>query len=159
MTKHNMTPQPMTTPGGKLAEGDIIHFRTDVVAWGDVRKRGASVTLTAEMIARTLRRDGSSWLDEVDDPEGRIGRGEWPAGLPTWTYGDAEWEASRESARRRAWSVSDPQERAAARAEVERVYGPAPTTSQSVDIREHYTERQAREQAERRARGAVDRRY
>ncbi|MFT4282018.1 hypothetical protein [Microbacterium sp.] len=157
MTTENTTPKRVTTPGGKLTPGDVIHFRKAVTAFGDVRVRGASLKLTADMIERSVSADGTSWLDRVDDPDGRIGRGEWPATEPRWVYGDPEWQAERESARRRAWAVSDPEERAAARAEVQRVYGDGPTTSQSVDIAEHYTERQAREQAERRARGLVDR--
>lgn len=120
------------TPGGKLREGDWVHFTRTISAWGDLWLRGSSVQLSADHIARTIDTTGRSWLDEIDTEGARIGRGEWPAGEPTWVFGDPDWAEQREAARRRAWAILDPAERAAAREAVEREYGPAPSTSNTI---------------------------
>lgn len=159
MTTEPTTPQRVTTPGGMLAEGDVIHFREPVMCFGEVRPRGSSLTLTAAMIERTVSGDGTSWLDRVDEPGGRIGRGPFPKDAPTWTYGDADWEAQREAARRRAWRVDDPEERAAALAAVERDYGPPAPTSTVLNSSRTSPEIRAAEAQERaRREGGVQQR-
>ena len=44
-------------------------------------------------------------------------------------YGTPDWEEARETARKAAWRIENPQERALARAAVERRFGAAPLTS------------------------------
>ena len=139
-----------TTPEGKLSAGDWISFRQAVTAWGHVWPRGSSVQLTPDHIARTINRDGASWLDAVDTEGARIGRGQWPATEPRWTFGDPDWQEQREAARKRAWAILDPTERAAAREAVEREYGPAPSTSSTLSA--PTSSPQERAAAEQRAR-------
>lgn len=125
-------PEPLeTTPDGKLRAGDQIHFLRAASAWGQVYPRGATVTLSAEMIAATVDRTGRSWLDQVDDDDPRIARGPWPEGEPPWTYGSSEWQMARERASRAAWAHPDPATRAQAFAEIEQLYGPAQATSRT----------------------------
>lgn len=120
------------TPERKLQAGDEIHFLRAVLAWGEAFHRGASLVLTSDHIARTIDREGRSWLDAVDTDGARIGRGPWPAGEPTWVHGDPDWAEQREAARRRAWSIIDPTDRAAARQAVEAEYGPSAPTSRTL---------------------------
>lgn len=148
-----------------------FHFLTTGLIWrtkvpsgfggvSEISTRGQTVTLTRDML------DANPWIARYlgdDDAqiekwgEVRIRPGAFPDDASPYVHGAPDWEEAREAARRRAWAIADPEERAAARAEVERRYGPAPTTSRTTEIREHYTVRQAREQAERRARGGADR--
>lgn len=114
----------MTTPEGKLREGDTIHFTEAVSAWGYVRARGASVVLTAEMIAATINARGTSWLDAVDTEGARIARGAWPAGAPTWRWGDRDWEEHRDRAKKALAGEHDPEKHARMIAEFRAVYGP-----------------------------------
>ncbi|KZE91779.1 hypothetical protein [Microbacterium sp. TNHR37B] len=168
-----MTAETDTTPTANpyARPAEQFHFLTTGMMWrakpaalfgsgSEISQRGQTVTITAEML------DASPWISRyLGDPEAqiekwgevRIAPGPFPADASPYVHGAPDWEEAREVARRRAWAITDPEERAAARAEVERRYGPAPTTSSSNEIREHHTERRAREQAERRARGIADR--
>lgn len=138
------------TPLGKLQTGDVVHFTTALPFGGDIRPRGTSITLTPQLIEGTIDRLGNSWLDEVDEPGSRIGRGPWPTDEPRWVYGSPDWSEEREAARRRAWAVIDPEERAAARAEVERVYGPAEATSRTLSAPKSSPQERAAEEQRRR---------
>lgn len=139
-----------TTPEGKLHEGDAIHFLRAVTGWGDIRQRGYERRLSAADIAATINREGASWLDEIDTDGARIGRGSWPAGEPTWTYGSPDWQEQREAARKRAWAVMDPDERAAARKAVELEYGPAAPTSNTLSAPTSSPEQRAADEQRRR---------
>lgn len=105
--------------------------------------------LTADHIRRSIGTTGRSWLDTVDDPGSRVQRGQWPASEPRWTFGDPQWAEEREEARKRAWSLQDPEERAAARAAVEAEYGPAPSTSKALNSAPDPSARVAAEQRTR----------
>jgi len=151
-----MTTKPVvTTPLGKLTEGDQIHFKTSTTAWGYVRGRGETLTLTAEQIENSVDQLGRSWLDSVDDPEARIDRGPWPDGEPRWSYGDPMWEEQRESARRVAWSHVDPKVRAQALREVDLIFGPPPATSWTTNAAEDPSIGLAEEQEQRRRQAGV----
>jgi len=110
---------------------------------GAILDRGQSITLTDEILAANRDRLGASLFDYVDDPEGqierwglvRVRRGPWPEDEPRWVYGSAEWEVAREDARKAAWGIEDPQERADALASVSRRFGPAATTSRTTNAR------------------------
>lgn len=138
-----------TTPLGKLKAGDYVSFTDAAMTWGEVWPRGASVQLTPDLIRRTVGTDGRSWLDDVDDDGARIQRGRWPSGAASWRYGDPEWQEAREAARRRAWAILDPAERAAAREAVEREYGPAPSTTKTLNSAPDPAARAASEQRQR----------
>jgi hypothetical protein len=140
-------PTPLDeTPDGKLRAGDTVHFTRTTSAWGEVHPRGATVTLTPEKIAATVDRTGRSWLDDVDGDDPRIARGPWPADQPVWVYGSSEWQQAREAASRSAWSHHDAVTRAQALAEVEHLYGPASTTSRTVNSAPDPSVRAAAEQ-------------
>jgi len=142
------------TPLGTFREGDEIHFRTPVSAWGYVHARGESVVLTADMIAQSINRLGESWLDRADGPDARIGRGPWPTDehgepLPTWEYGSAEWELARQRASAEAWTEPNYTTRRAKLDAVERRFGPMPTSwSHRSSGNARAVEQQQRERAE-----------
>ncbi|CAI9386534.1 hypothetical protein [Microbacterium sp. T2.11-28] len=130
-----------------------------------VLTRGQVVTVTADLLEGARDRFGNltgwpTWLHDEAEQVRRFGRallapGPAPEGLQRWTYGDAEWQDARARARAAAWAETDPDERSAKLAELERVYGPAALTSQTTAIYkrgEHPTERAAEAQEERFAR-------
>ena len=104
---------------------------------GEVLERGRTVTVTDEMLAANRDRLGNSALDLVDDPEAQvrlwgeqmIARGPFPDDEPIWASRDARWKAEREEARQAAWAKPTESARLQALAEVERTFGPGPTTS------------------------------
>jgi hypothetical protein len=165
------TPTGAANPYARPAEQ--FHFLQTGIMWrakpavmfggvSEISERGQTVTITAEML------HASPWISRyLGDPEAqiqkwgevRIAPGPFPDGQSRWVRGAPDWEEAREAARRRAWAVADPDDRVAAHAAVEREFGPAPTTSTHTEIREHHTVRQAREQAERIARGNADRKH
>lgn len=164
------TTEATVNPYARPAEQ--FHWLVDGVIWrakapnlfagvSEISRRGQTLTLTDEMLA------ASPWISRYlgdDDAQldrwgvVRIAPGPFPDDASRWVHGSPGWAEAREVARKAAWAETDPTRREAARAAVEREFGPAPTTSTSRDIPEHYTERQAREQAERIARGGMDRR-
>lgn len=100
--------------------------------------RGDTFTVTSEMLEASKNGAGvpggvSLAADEVEQVRRwgkvRLRVGEAPSDLPRWTHGTAEWREAREAARKSAWSITDPDERAEARARVEQMFGPAPVTS------------------------------
>lgn len=62
--------------------GKKVHILLPMVVFGDFRRRGEEVVLTAEMIAGTIDRKGNSVLDRV--PNGSIGVGPVPDDLTAW---------------------------------------------------------------------------
>lgn len=129
--------------------GDVVHAlatgmqlpRTTSL-WGGAPAlqlvRGQSFTVTAEMIEASKDRFGNvTWPAMVRDEAAQLRRwgkihlapGAAPQDMQPWIYGDASWSEQREIARRAAWAETNPDRRAAALAEVQRVYGAAPTTS------------------------------
>lgn len=169
-----MTDTTTTEPGANAfaRPAEQFHWLVDGIIWrakraalfggvSEISRRGQTVTITSEML------DASPWISRYLGDEAaqldrwgvvRIAPGPFPADASRWTYGDPAWAEAREIARRAAWAETDPERQTAARAAVEREFGPAPTTSTSNEIREHHTERRAREQAERISRGGADRR-
>lgn len=155
------------TPG---AQFHVLHSGAPSISTGAFAplqpRRGDTITIAAAMIDESRDREGNSWLSAIADEQAQLARwglvyfapGAAPADLQPWEHGDAEWAEQREQARREAWAISSTRERIEALREVERVYGAAPTTSRTTaTFKEHPTERAAREQAERFARGARDR--
>ncbi|MEW5012258.1 hypothetical protein NAI87_00375 [Clavibacter michiganensis subsp. michiganensis] len=90
-----------------------------------VRKRGESVQLTARSIAESRDRNGYSVLDLAHDPkaqaarwgEERLGVGEFPSHLLTYTRGSVEEDEARALAIAVAHSYAEPTARAKALAE------------------------------------------
>jgi hypothetical protein len=134
-----------------------------------VLDRSATVTITDDLIEASRDRYGVlGWPAILHDPDAQVRRwgrvmiapGPAPADLRRWEYGDAQWKSARENARAAAWAETDPEERRAKLADLEREYGPTLPTSKTTAIYgpgEHPTERAAREQerqfAAARARG------
>ncbi|GMA26792.1 hypothetical protein [Arenivirga flava] len=117
-------------------EGAEIHFLRSITVYLGQRQsrvfdRGETLTLTAEILEFSRDRLGQSWF-ETELAKGsaslKIARGAWPEGVPTWIAGDAAWATAREQARLEAWAHPTLEEQLAARAEVNRVYGPAVTS-------------------------------
>ncbi|HYP73136.1 hypothetical protein [uncultured Microbacterium sp.] len=147
-----------------LGGGSMITGRAVVL------ERGQTFTVTSEMIEAARDRNGSlatSWVGVVYDEERQVKRygavmvrpGPAPSDLRPWEYGTPEWMRARDTARRRAYALPSEAERAEALAEVERIYGPAGSTSKTTAVYrpgEHPTERAAAAQAERRRQGIAD---
>lgn len=101
--------------------------------------RGQTFVVTDALIEASRDRNGDlGWPKLVHDPEaqaafwGRVMLA--PADdvvedLSVPEYGTPDWEEARETARKAAWRIENPQERALARAAVERKFGAAPLTS------------------------------
>lgn len=155
------------TPG---AQFHCLHSGAPSISAGSFApiqpRRGQSIEITETMLAESQDREGVSWLSIIADEQAQLRRwgvvyfapGAAPADLAPWEHGDAEWAEAREQARREAWAVTNGRERIAALKAVEDQFGPAPTTSRTTAMfTEHPTERAAREQQERFARGARDR--
>lgn len=145
--------------------GSRIHFResgftfatSDSYAGQFVSRRGQTVTVTAALIEASLDRDGNSWLDLIDSPAEQIerwgavqfGRGPWPDDLPLFVRGSVEWADARAAANKRAHSLPDGPEKAAAFREVFETFGPGPTTSRT--LRDHDKGRERGDEILRRA--------
>lgn len=129
--------------------GDVIHATATGLTisrtaslWGGLPPllltRGDRIEVTAEMITADRDRHGRpGWTAMVHDPDRQLRRwgkvllapGEPPADMMPWEPGTSEWAEAREAARKAAWSEPNPQRRAEALEDVQRVYGAAPTTS------------------------------
>jgi hypothetical protein len=128
--------------------GEQIHFResgfTFAVSEGysgtHVSRRGQTITVTAALIEASVDRNGDSWLDLVDDELGQIerwgsvqfGRGPFPEDEPLYVRGTVEWADARAAANKRAHSLPDGPEKAAAFREVFEVFGPGMPTSRTL---------------------------
>lgn len=133
-----MTTNEHVSPGSQVHFLRAMTVRTSdqFLGGGVLCERGTAITLTAKVIELSRDRNGRSWLDLLGDDAAQLERwgevrfrpGAWPGG-PTWTYGSPDWAEARETARRAAWSIEDPQARARARKAVEDEFGPALVTS------------------------------
>ncbi|WP_447647960.1 hypothetical protein [Microbacterium forte] len=103
-----------------------------------VTKAGENIVVTQQLIDASRDAGGRSWLRHLVSEEAqlaawrevRFGLGTAPEGVRTWNRrGDADWVEQREAARREAWSQPTAEARAEALAAVEKRFGPAPTTS------------------------------
>lgn len=148
----------MTTDTIKAGPGDLLHVLVSgTTAFGWVWSRGDSILLNPEQVELTRDRDGRSWLDDLSEDaqirrwgRPRFGIGPWPAELHRWTPGSPEAEVAREDARRLAWSHDDPRVREQALAEVDQIFGPAPTTSRTTNAAPDPSIRRAERQDEAR---------
>lgn len=111
---------PTSTPvesfeQGILRPGDRIHFFVSTslitreaasgIGGGVTVERGATVTITDEILRLNVDREGFSWLTLVDDPEAQqkkwrrqvLARGPWPEDLPVIEPGtpEAKWALQR----------------------------------------------------------------
>lgn len=144
------TPAPADTASAPhVAVGDTVHAvatglsipRTTSLWGGDpalTLTKGDEFIVTQAMLDADVDRYGNrGWSGIVHDADAQLAKwgkvylapGPAPSDLPRWEYGDPQWSEDRETARRAAWSESDPERRAEALSEVKRVYGDAPTTS------------------------------
>jgi len=120
-----------------LKAGETIHVLAGgLLIFGWAYKRGDEITVTQKQLDGTRDRNDNSWADDISETaqldrwnEQRIGIGAWPEGLGKWTYGAPDWQEQREAARKRAWAILHPEERAAALHAVEQEFGKAPVTS------------------------------
>jgi hypothetical protein len=121
-----------------LVPGDQVHFLVDLtiplddtMSLANVAhaQRGTVVTVTQRLIDGTRDRTGASWLvDTIDDEDEqvrrfgvvRVRRGDWPEGVDRFEPYSAAWHDARDAARAAAHALGDPDERAAAFAEIER---------------------------------------
>ncbi|MFE6255134.1 hypothetical protein [Agromyces sp. NPDC057865] len=131
-----------------VSPGDQIHFLqphsfgiSDSWLAGEyMARRGETVTITDAIIEQSIDREGNSWLALADDPDAQVARwgrvvfgiGPWPEAEPVLVPGSVEWTEAREIARKAAWSLQDPEARAAARRKVTEDFGAAPTTSSTL---------------------------
>lgn len=129
----------MTTKSNGAKAGAKIHFLDATTTFGFVFNRGDEIVLTADNIEMATDKNGVSWLDDLSEDAQvarwgrvRIGLGPWPESAAKWFYGDPEWAELREQARKRAWRAF-PEDRAAALAAVEEEFGPAPSTSKTLN--------------------------
>lgn len=129
MTKTTSDPIPVSV-------GDVLHVLCGgLLAFGLALKRGDVITVTGEMVQSTIDRNGDSWCSDLSEAgqlarwgDVRFGLGAWPQDLMPWLPGSPEAFEAREEARKRAHRLEDPHERAEALAEVQRVFGSAPTS-------------------------------
>lgn len=124
--------------------------------------RGQTLVVTDALIEASRDRNGAiGWPALVHDEAAQLAL--WgrrmlaPADdvvedLTVPEYGTPDWAEAREAARKAAWNVEDPRERALARAAVERKFGAAPLTSSTT-----WTDPAERERLEVIARAADER--
>lgn len=113
----------LTLPGIPAAEGGT--------ATGRVLRRGEEFEVTPELYAETLDRNGNSWLDLDENAQvQRFGHikflpGKCPDGIRVGDDDDGYLYREGQRAREYARAISDPEERAAALADVAKEYGDA----------------------------------
>jgi hypothetical protein len=128
----------MTTTDNPIpvGPGDVLHCLGSVLVFGNAWKRGDTFTLSREMVQATVDLNGDTWLDDLSESaqvrrwgEPRIGVGPWPEDLlHPWVPGSRDEAEARELARKRAHRLDDPEAKRQALAEVQRVFGAAPTS-------------------------------
>lgn len=134
----------LPTPGSVVhcvVSGTTISTGGGWLAGGAVLARGASLVITSALLEANRDASGRYWgpglaLDEQAqlDAYGKVLFRDGPAPADmTAEPGTSEWVEQREVSRRAAWAEPDPGRRAAALAEVERKYGPAPLTSATLN--------------------------
>ncbi|TFD74107.1 hypothetical protein E3T54_15010 [Cryobacterium sp. Sr8] len=112
----------------------IDSYHSSVMSWG------AEIDVTDEVRELSVDRNGNSWLDLLGDDEAQVRRygevffrpGPWPANLPRLRPGSDAWKDAREAARQAAHRLSYEPDRKVALAEVEREFGPALATNQTL---------------------------
>lgn len=121
-----------------LKSGVTIPTGQGFMSASHISRAGETICVTEKMIAASYSASGRSWLAIVNDDAAQVERwnevrfrtGRAPEGAPTWgAVGDADWREAREQARKDAWAMPTAQARAEALAAVEKRFGPAPTTS------------------------------
>lgn len=154
-----LTPEPLNV-------GDQFHVRVpttirtaDTFGSAHVFPRGATLTVSEELVRANTNARGQSWISIIHDTDAQIakwgevrfGVGPFPADAETWGQpGDRDWHDQRAAARDAAHALISPAERAAALAEVQRRFGPL-ATSTSTEIRNVGQRRALAEDAARRA--------
>lgn len=127
-------------------------------AGSHITTRGETVFVTERMIRAAEDRYGHpGWPAFVHDEAAQVERygsvwvraGRAPADMDPWLPGTAEWAEAREQARREAHRLPAEQQRADALAEVHRRFGPAPTTSVTLNTAKTASERAFDEQQNR----------
>jgi hypothetical protein len=124
---------PMPTPGD-----EFYFLRSGTTMFGQVWKRGDSLVITEDHIRESVNRRGESFLTTFTDAEAQ--RAKWgqeivrpgpaPEGFRVWTPGTPEEDMARDEARKRAWSLDEP-ERTDALRQMTQLYGTR-TTSQTL---------------------------
>lgn len=131
----------MTTKTRPLKAGDRIHILAarGVLLFGLALRRGDELEVTQAQLDSSRDRLDRSWCDDVSENaqrdrwgEVRIGLGPWPEDTPKLVPGSVEHAEAREAARRAAWAITNPEERAAALQRVSEDYGPLGATSRTV---------------------------
>jgi hypothetical protein len=141
-----------------LRSGLTVHTGGEAGVSGVVVAKGQNIVITDAMVQATKNRLGEyTGIALAADEDAQIRKygevrfrvGEAPSDLRPWTYGDADWSAARDAARRQAWSQPTDAARADALAEVERVFGPAAATSTTTNSAPNKSIAEAAVQAER----------
>ena len=109
------------------------------MADGVVTSYGDTLELTLEIRRLNTGRDGRCIFDLLDDEAAQVSRwgrvmfrpGPWPEGVLPQEPGSVEFLAAAEAARQAAWSIHDEAQRAAALADVNRVWGRPPVVSRT----------------------------
>lgn len=121
-----------------LKTGVTISVGNGFMSTAHITKAGENIIVTQNMIDASHDTFGNSWMSLLGDDDAQIERwgevrfrlGRAPEGTPTWgAVGDSDWREQREDARRAAWAEPHPERRAAALQAVHDRFGPAPTTS------------------------------
>lgn len=122
---------------------------------GHITTRGETVIVTDRMLRAAVDRHGNAgWPSYVYDEDAQIARygsvwvraGRAPEDMDPWLPGTPDWAEARELARREAHQLPAEQQRAEALAEVHRRFGPAPTTSVTLNTAKSASERSYDEQ-------------
>lgn len=122
----------------------VHFFATQTVQVSDLNavvvKYGDEIEVTNSIHAFSQDRNGSSWLDLLDDLEAqmarygrvRFARGPWPSGLPKVERGSPEEEEAIARAWHEVWKLPTEAERASRRAELRAKYGAPPAASRTI---------------------------
>ncbi|RKE60513.1 hypothetical protein [Microbacterium sp. AG238] len=169
------TPTTTASAVASVQPGDVVHsldeggiaIARSVNIFGQasvILRRGDELVVDEEMIDASRDRHGNvTWpalvLDEAAQIEKwgtvRLRAGRAPADLRPWTHGSALWRDMRERARREAHALPTAEARADALAQVERVYGAAPSTATTLNKAPDPSVRAAEEQRARIAASGV----
>jgi hypothetical protein len=144
-------PAMEVTPGGLARAGDVVHVKVSgLSAFGRVWSRGDTFRLEPQDIAHSVNRHGESFIDRelAMGADGKLGLGEWPADVPTWTPGSVEHQEAREAARREA-HARPASERYDALQRVRDEFGESTPTSRTLNRAPDPTIRAAADQDER----------
>lgn len=122
-----------------------VHFFTamtipvsDINGW--MVHYGQTITVTPSIHFFSKDRNGNSWLDLLDDPDGqvsrygrvRFARGPWPEELSRVEPGTAEESFAIADAWREMWNLPTEEQRSARRAELGKLYGAPPALNRVI---------------------------